>query len=151
MQSPCWLITRGVGNRGYARSWYGKKSRARHVEIWEFFKGPVPEGKQLDHLCRVKNCGNITHLEAVTSRENTLRGNGITAINARRDCCINGHPFTPENTYRKPHPPGRACRECMRIAGRARRRKPGVREHDNLVRAARRTAIVQAAKGEKCP
>jgi hypothetical protein len=33
--------------------------------------GPIPVGKVVNHLCRVKTCYEVTHLEVVTPRENT--------------------------------------------------------------------------------
>lgn len=52
----------------------GLKMRAAHVVLWEFQNGPVPEGKELDHTCRLRNCVNPAHLEAVTHKENIWRG-----------------------------------------------------------------------------
>lgn len=53
--------------------------------------GAIPEGLELDHTCRRNNCINPFHLEAVTGRENVLKGNGIAAINARKTHCKGGH------------------------------------------------------------
>ena len=36
-------------------------------------KGPIPKGYTVDHLCRVRNCVNPEHLEAVTFLENVRR------------------------------------------------------------------------------
>ncbi len=77
------------------------------------FKGPIPEGLELDHLCRVRHCVNPDHLEAVTHRENIRRGLG-----GPRSHCINGHEFTPENTSLKRG--WQACRACSREKMRVR-------------------------------
>ena len=53
-----------------------------HRWSYQHHIGPVPEGLVLDHLCRVRHCVNPDHLEPVTSRENTLRGEGFAAVNA---------------------------------------------------------------------
>lgn len=69
--------------------------------------GPIPEGMYLDHLCSVKRCVNPAHLEPVTSKENARRYfNSLST-------CVNGHPWTDENTYRRPTG-RRDCRACVR-------------------------------------
>ena len=59
---------------GYGRVTYKGRLVQAHRVAYELFKGPIPEGLQLDHLCRVRNCVNPDHLEPVTPSENTLRG-----------------------------------------------------------------------------
>ena len=48
--------------------------RAAHRWIYEQLVGPVPDGFELDHLCRNRNCVNPDHLEVVTRRVNSIRG-----------------------------------------------------------------------------
>ncbi len=79
---------------------YGKVGNVRaHRIAYENVCGPIPVGLTIDHLCRVRACVNPDHLEAVTRRENTIRGNGPSALNARKTACVNGHPFDEANTY----------------------------------------------------
>jgi hypothetical protein len=67
----CWLWQRGVN----PVSGYGMLGRRwAHRVVYEREVGPIPEGKELDHLCRVKACVNPDHLEAVTKSENAKRG-----------------------------------------------------------------------------
>lgn len=71
----CWLWTGPTDRDGYARQvgWYGALARP-HRLIYEVLVGPIPDGLQIDHLCRVKRCVNPEHLEPVTTQENTRRG-----------------------------------------------------------------------------
>jgi hypothetical protein len=76
--SPCWLWQGTVASTGYGQirhsvAGYGRTLMA-HRFFWEQRNGPVPEGLDLDHLCRVRACCNPDHLEPVTRRENVLRG-----------------------------------------------------------------------------
>jgi hypothetical protein len=109
----CWLWNGERNRRGYGRFNLRRKHVAAHRHGYERAIGPIPEGLQIDHLCRNPSCVNPAHLEAVTCRENLLRGNTLQAKNAAKTHCFRGHEFTPENTY---HPPsgGRVCRTCQR-------------------------------------
>lgn len=89
--SGCWLYQGGLSNRGYAQVWENGTNRLAHRVMYLAILGPIPDGLQLDHLCRVRHCVNPWHLEPVTARENVLRGVGITAEHARRTHCISGH------------------------------------------------------------
>ena len=115
----CWrFTTTQMTKGGYA--WFQARGQRflAHRYSYEKFVGPIPEGLQLDHLCRVRNCVNPEHLEPVTCRENLLRGNTLNAMNARKTHCVNGHEFTPENT--KYRPDGRRrCAACSKARNRA--------------------------------
>jgi len=50
--------------------------RYAHRLAYERAKGSIPAGLQIDHLCRVRECVNPDHLEAVSQRENIRRGKG---------------------------------------------------------------------------
>ena len=102
----CWLWTSSVDERGYARMGGGALG---HRVTYELVVGPIPDGLQIDHLCRVRNCVNPEHLEAVTCRVNLHRGETVTAMHAAKTQCVNGHDFTPENTY-----VWRGCRHCRK-------------------------------------
>lgn len=91
--SYCWLWTRHL-TRGYGRVRIFNNRLKAHRVFYQLLVGNIPDGLQLDHLCRVKACCNPEHLEPVTSRENTLRGTGASAVNAKKKCCgVCGGPF----------------------------------------------------------
>lgn len=101
-----------------------------HRVAYEAAKGPIPDGLVLDHLCRNPPCVNPDHLEAVTLKENTLRGIGPSAVNARKTHCIRGHRLADENLYFYPSRGGdRQCRKCgAQRKAKARRIHPAKRK-----------------------
>lgn len=91
-----------------------KRMRALHVITWESIHGPVPEGLELDHLCRLRWCANPNHLEPVTRRENVRRGlSGVLRVPETR--CKRDHDLS--NAYVTPAG-RRQCRECQRARNR---------------------------------
>lgn len=109
----CWLWTAGDNGEGYGRFWTGTGSMQAHRFAYELLVGPIPEGLQIDHLCRVRRCVNPAHLEPVTQRENILRGTSPQAKNATKTHCPKGHPYNEENT--RWHRGSRYCRVCPRV------------------------------------
>lgn len=109
----CWLWTGRLTRKGYGQISVGNGMKQVHRVAYQEFVGPIPDGLTLDHLCRVRHCFNTDHLEPVTLRENTLRGETITAKNIAKTVCPQGHPYDTENTriYRG----GRHCRTCGRL------------------------------------
>ena len=119
---PCWIWNGCINDEGYGQVSVtvdvGVAVRKyTHIVSYEIYVGPIPEGKELDHLCRVRRCANYTHVEPVTHRENVLRGEGQPAIHAVQTHCVNGHPFTEKNTYIRLDNGSRVCRACLKIRG----------------------------------
>lgn len=73
-RTPCWIWALSKNNRGYGRVRVAGAERLAHVHFWTERFGPVPEGRELDHLCRIPACVNPSHLEPVTHAENMQRG-----------------------------------------------------------------------------
>jgi hypothetical protein len=69
-----------------------------HRISYELFKGKIPDGLTIDHLCNKTNCVNPGHLEAVTQKINNLRSNNISGVNARKTHCPKGHEYSNINT-----------------------------------------------------
>lgn len=114
----CWEWTAPLSGMGYAQFYDGNRKPMAHRVVYELLVGPIPEGLQLDHLCRVRHCVNPHHLEPVTARENLIRGQGFIAANVRKTHCKEGHELTPENT-RIVRETERQCRTCQRVKGLA--------------------------------
>jgi hypothetical protein len=87
-----------------------------HRYAYEALVGPIPDGKQIDHLCRNRACCNPEHLEPVTIQENIRRGEGPQAINARKTHCIRGHALSGDNLYLVPKSGRRNCVICRQAA-----------------------------------
>ena len=114
----CWNYTSAKDKDGYGIfALTHRKSVKAHRLSYEIFRGKIPDGLTIDHLCRNRACCNPEHLEPVTMGENTRRGNGITSINARKTHCIHGHPFSGENLRVGQN--RRFCRTCDIIKDRA--------------------------------
>jgi len=110
----CLLWTDALSDSGYGTFCFGKSRVRAHRWSYEYHVGAIPDGLVIDHLCRVRHCVNPDHLEVVTMKENTLRGIGFSAVNARKTRCIYGHPFDEENTYVYPGGAKRGCRICRK-------------------------------------
>jgi hypothetical protein len=137
---PCWLWQGGLSPTGYGQIYVSARwvefigaSRVgphgvHRVSHW-LGGGVIPEGYEIDHLCRRRHCVNPAHLEAVTPRTNTLRGTSAAALSAQQDHCIHGHPFDEQNSYWNGIQ--RVCRECQRLTTRRQteKRNPDARPY----------------------
>ena len=111
----CWHWCSNTTKRinGYGRINRDGRMQLAHRYLYEHYRGPIPDGLTLDHLCRNRLCVNPHHLEPTTARENALRGVGPTAVNAKMAICRRGHPFNDANTYYTKSG-SRQCRPCCR-------------------------------------
>lgn len=78
----CWLWAGELNRNGYGtfvvRPVPGQRKRKMaHIEVYVALKGEYDRSLLLDHKCRVRCCCNPDHLEPVTVRVNTLRGEAV--------------------------------------------------------------------------
>lgn len=125
----CWLWLGAKSERGYGFVRYRGKQWRAHRAFYTELVGAIPDGLTLDHLCRTPSCVNPSHLEAVTSGVNILRGEGWAAINSRKTICRNGHLYDDENTRLIVRPDGteRRCKVCERKANTLNNQRTGAR------------------------
>lgn len=114
--SGCWLWNGKVSEKGYGIIQHERRRLYAHRVGFELFVGSVPNGLELDHLCRVRRCVNPAHLEPVPHVENVARGEAGKPQRDRTHCKA-GHPYDETNTYTKPDG-ARGCKECRRAAQR---------------------------------
>lgn len=113
----CWVWLGTVNKDGYGVLTVGSRidgSRAlryAHVLSWEFSRGPVSDGLELDHLCRQRRCINPAHLEPVTHAENIRRGRSLWR---ERTHCPKGHPYSGVNLIQTATQ--RVCRACKTVS-----------------------------------
>ncbi len=111
----CWRWTGYISPAGYGQigQGNGKGIFLVHRASWLVFRGPIPEGMELDHLCRVRHCINPDHLEPVTRQENMLR--------VRGEYCPKGlHRMEGDNRYVTPSTGKGRCAACARESRRLR-------------------------------
>lgn len=111
----CWIYTGSINNRGYGTV----LGRGAHRYFYTALVGAIPQGMQLDHLCRTRACVNPDHLEPVTQSENLRRANLF---------CRRGHRMDEANTYRyagsrSSHSTCRTCKKEAKREARAKRRE----------------------------
>jgi len=123
VESGCWEWQGKTTSFGYGCMGLNKKLIYVHRFAYEHYIGSIPQGLQIDHLCRNPKCANPAHLEAVTASENVLRSTAPT-VSAKRNSskthCPYGHQYSSENTYHYHNQ--RFCRQCQRDRRKSKKR-----------------------------
>lgn len=107
----CWISDWCPSNR-YSTIWWGGRNALVHRLIYEWHKGLIPDGMEVDHLCRNKRCCNPAHLEVVTRHENLRRHHEDDMGNVYRPgaYCDRGHPRAKKVTLKSGE---RRCQVCQ--------------------------------------
>lgn len=105
----CWEWTAGKTGRGYGAFWPTPRAqKSAHRYCYEAFHGKVDQELHMDHLCRNIVCVNPAHLEPVTPKVNSDRGEGPCGIHARKQCCPKcGSDYSLDGKG------GRFCKPCQ--------------------------------------
>ena len=111
VETECLLWTGAQNQSGYGRFWeYRIRCWTAHCFAYVAANGDIPPDHQVGHLCRIPNCVDADHLEAVTETESSRRRWLI--YHRLTPTCSAGHLWTPENTGRSKD--SRRCKECNR-------------------------------------
>lgn len=105
--NSCWEWVGSKNSEGYGNFSYKGKTVSAHRLSYEFIKGEIDPGKEIDHLCKNKSCVNPEHLESVAHKINISRASFYGRFKTK---CKNGHDLIEGNIFYSGE--NRRCRIC---------------------------------------
>lgn len=105
----CWNWLAAKSQDGYSYFYDGHKNMRGHQFSYLIYRGLIPDGMQIDHLCKNRGCVNPDHLESVTPKVNSERARGSWTH------CSHGHPIDGYNVKTGK----RVCTTCNRLRSAA--------------------------------
>ena len=89
LPNSCWQWTGARALNGYGHLGMGSRTVYAHRLAYDTLIGPIPDGLELDHLCRNRGCVNPSHIEPVTRAIN-LQRSPLVGRNGERKGEANG-------------------------------------------------------------
>lgn len=125
---PCIPWTSTIVGEGYGQLVLAGRPHYAHRVAYQLHVGPINKGQEIDHVCHTANrdtcpggpdclhrsCIQPAHLELVSSRENSMRGNHPLYVVARKQECQRGHDLTNDANVYVRKDGRRRCRLCRR-------------------------------------
>lgn len=133
----CWNWTGDITDSGYGRIHISNGQYYAHRIAYVISTGQTPtKGMVTDHLCRNRRCVNPEHLELVSITENVMRGQALSALNAKKTHCMRGHPLSGDNLYIAPkgYRSCKLCRHNAKVESDRRLKRYGDKEYSNRLR-----------------
>lgn len=125
----CWTWTAGGNGTGYGWISFSRDDRGlTHRYAYTLLIGPIPDGLEIDHLCRNRRCCNPLHLDPVTTKVNQERGIRATSTHCQRGL----HELTGYNLILKVRKSGHVNRECRACKYESQRRSVARRQASGL-------------------
>ena len=123
-ENSCWIWSGSLSSEGYGLLNISGKREYAHRVAYQLFVGPIyTSWLEIDHLCKNRACINPSHLELVTSRENSMRGNHPLFSLHRNRKCKKGHDLNIEENRKYLKKGSYRCKICDNQYARDRRRR----------------------------
>lgn len=124
----CWIWIGAKDKNGYGRFLFNNSLLTAHRASYILKYEVIAEGKDVHHTCGNPSCVNPEHLKALTRKQHSLLGNGMSAINSKKTLCLRGHKLTFDQKYKR-----RYCKECDNMRKRLKYQQSTKRKEKKLL------------------